>query len=113
MDFARKLMPENLCGLFAAPTETESSAQGALTSSESALRLDVVESLIHNSRFDTVFGRDVLRSNHTNPNRARQTLPAPIRKGGGTRHDVFISISEYEPTLKAKAKRTGKSETNF
>jgi hypothetical protein len=80
MDFARKLMPENLCGVFAAPAETESCAEGALTPSESGLRPVAVKSLIHNSRFDTLSGRDALQSMHTHSNRVRQALSAPNQK---------------------------------
>jgi len=49
MDFARKLMPENLCGLLATPAETESSSQAARLSPESGLRSEAVKNLIHNS----------------------------------------------------------------
>jgi hypothetical protein len=93
MDVARKLMPENLCGEFAAQAETESSAKGALLSPESCRRPVTVKNLIHNSRFDTLFrnpAQAASRRIHTNSNRARQTLPAPTLKGGDSRHDVFI-----------------------
>jgi hypothetical protein len=111
MDFARKLMPENLCGLLATPAETESSSQAARLSPESGLRSEAVKNLIHNSKFDTRLGRGALRSIHTHFNYARQMLPAPTRKGGDTCLHVLIRCPNENQHHGLK--RTEKKEVNF
>jgi hypothetical protein len=83
----------------------ESSARGARSSPQSGLRLEAVKNLNHNSRFDPLFGLDAMRSIHTNPNRDRQMLPAPTRKGGDARHDVFILILECKRTRQTTEKK--------
>jgi hypothetical protein len=75
------------------------------------LRLEAVEDLIHNSRFDTRFGRDALRRNHTKSNRVRQMLPGPIPKGGDTRLHIIIRCLNENQHLRLK--RTEKKEMNF
>jgi hypothetical protein len=80
----------------------ELSADGARLSPGSGLRFEAVEDLIHNSRFDTCFGRDALRSIHTNSNRVRQMLPAPSRKGGDTRLHIIIRCLNENQHLRLK-----------
>jgi hypothetical protein len=73
----------------------ESSARGTRSSPQSGLHFEAVKYLNHNSRFDPLFGPDALRSIHTNPNRARQVLPAPTRKGGDARQPATRCLFRF------------------